>query len=62
MMDSDDDDIYPEHEELNGSTGQGNVKMEDVEDGEEVDEQVEGERVEEAEDEDDSDVCSMTRI
>ncbi len=52
MMDSDDDDIYPEHEEgVNENHARGEVKMEDAEDdGEE-----EGEEVEE-EEEDDSDV------
>ncbi|EXJ84592.1 hypothetical protein A1O3_05262 [Capronia epimyces CBS 606.96] len=47
MMDSDDDDIYPEHGETNGNRPQGEVKMEDVEDGEE-----EGEEVEEESDDD----------
>jgi hypothetical protein len=48
-MDSDDDDIYPPAEENSGRGGQAEVKMEDVEDGEE-----EGEEVE-----DDSDVYSL---
>jgi hypothetical protein len=47
MMDSDDDDIYPQHEENNGQRNQSEVNMQDAEDGEE-----EGEEVEE----DDSDV------
>lgn len=47
MMDSDEDDIYPEHNETNGQQHHPEVKMEDVEDGEE-----EGEEVE------DSDVCN----
>ncbi|EXJ94290.1 hypothetical protein A1O1_02684 [Capronia coronata CBS 617.96] len=46
MMDSDDDDIYPEHHEVNGTKSQGEVKMEDAEDGEE------GEEVEEESDDD----------
>lgn len=49
MMDSDEDDIYPEHndtDEQQQQQHQAEVKMEDVEDGEE-----EGEEVE------DSDVC-----
>jgi len=40
MMDSDDDDIYPEHEEFNGNQ-HGEIKMEDAdeEEGEEVEEE-----------------------
>ena len=48
MMDSDDDDIYPEHGEARAHQNQGDFRMQDAEDGEE-----EGEEVEE----DDSDVC-----
>ncbi|KIW34154.1 uncharacterized protein PV07_00950 [Cladophialophora immunda] len=48
MMDSDEDDIYPDHDESNGQKHQGEVKMEDADDGEE-----EGEEVEEEEDDDD---------
>ena len=51
-MDSDEDDIYPEHDEVNGRNKQGEVKMEDMEDGEE-----EGEEVEE----EDSDVLVSRR-
>ena len=43
MMDSDDDDIYPEHDEINGHNKQGEAKMEDIEDGEEEGEEVEEE-------------------
>lgn len=49
MMDSDDDDIYPQHEEANGQRNQSEVNMQDADDGEE-----EGEEVED----DDSDVGS----
>ncbi|KAL6244227.1 hypothetical protein RBB50_009097 [Rhinocladiella similis] len=45
MMDSDEDDIYPEHNETNGQQHHPEVKMEDVEDGEE-----EGEEVEDSDD------------
>ncbi|OAP57208.1 hypothetical protein AYL99_07946 [Fonsecaea erecta] len=48
MMDSDEDDIYPEHDESHTQKHQGEVKMEDAEDPEE-----EGEEVEEEEDDDD---------
>lgn len=48
MMDSDDDDIYPEYEVSNGHRNTNEVKMEEPEEGEE-----EGEEVE-----DDSDVSS----
>lgn len=41
MMDSDDDDIYPEHDEVDQRKPQGEVKMEDIEDGEEEGEEVE---------------------
>ncbi|KIX04348.1 uncharacterized protein Z518_05216 [Rhinocladiella mackenziei CBS 650.93] len=47
MMDSDEDDIYPEHDETNGNRHASEVKMEDAEDGEE-----EGEEVEEDSDDD----------
>ena len=43
MMDSDDDDIYPEHYEVNDHRNQAEVKMEDVDDGEEEGEEVEDE-------------------
>jgi hypothetical protein len=44
MMDSDEDDIYPDHnDEVNGHQGQSEVKMEDAEDGEEEGEEVEEE-------------------
>ncbi len=46
MMDSDEDDIYPDehnHEAANGHDGQTEVKMEDAEDGEEEGEEVEEE-------------------
>ncbi|KIW11825.1 hypothetical protein PV08_09098 [Exophiala spinifera] len=45
MMDSDEDDIYPEHNDTNGAQHHAEVKMEDVEDGEE-----EGEEVEDSDD------------
>ncbi|KAK4935864.1 hypothetical protein LTR10_023176 [Elasticomyces elasticus] len=45
MMDSDEDDIYPDHEPTNGQAHQAEVKMEDAEDGEE-----EGEEVEDSDD------------
>ena len=48
MMDSDSDDIYPDQDDVYGNAHQAEVKMEDVEDGEE-----EGEEVE-----DDDDVCT----
>jgi len=48
MMDSDEDDIYPDHDGTNGQRYHEEVKMEDVEDGEE-----EGEEVEEDEEESD---------
>lgn len=41
MMDSDDDDIYPDHDGANGDRPRSEVKMEDVEDGEEEGEEVE---------------------
>jgi hypothetical protein len=41
MMDSDDDDIYPQHNESNGYQAQTEDRMEDVEDGEEEGEEVE---------------------
>ena len=41
MMDSDEDDIYPQHNESNGYQAQTEDKMEDVEDGEEEGEEVE---------------------
>lgn len=50
MMDSDDDDIYPEYEGANGRKGTNEIKMEEPEDGEE-----EGEEIEE-----DSDVLYHT--
>ena len=50
MMDSDDDDIYPEHELQDEQKPYAEVKMEDADDDEE-----EGEEGEEVED-DDSDV------
>lgn len=43
MMDSDDDDIYPEHNDPNGSKSQGEVKMNDADEGEEEGEEVEEE-------------------
>ncbi|KAK7905307.1 hypothetical protein LTR67_000027 [Exophiala xenobiotica] len=45
MMDSDDDDIYPQNNESNGYQAQTEDRMEDVEDGEE-----EGEEVEDSDD------------
>jgi len=42
-MDSDEDDIYPEHDEVNGHNKQNEVKMDDMEDGEEEGEEVEEE-------------------
>lgn len=51
MMDSDDDDIYPQHEGNNGQRSHSEVNMHDADDGEE-----EGEEVED----DDSDVGSIT--
>ena len=41
MMDSDEDDIYPNHEPTNGQAQQAEFKMEDAEDGEEEGEEVE---------------------
>jgi hypothetical protein len=41
MMDSDDDDIYPQNNESNGYQAQTEDRMEDVEDGEEEGEEVE---------------------
>jgi hypothetical protein len=46
MMDSDDDDIYPEHD-VSNDRAQSEIKMEDAEEGEE-----EGEEGEEVEEED----------
>jgi hypothetical protein len=41
MMDSDEDDIYPDNDTPNGHGHQAEVKMEDAEDGEEEGEEVE---------------------
>jgi len=41
MMDSDEDDIYPDYDPKNGQAHQSEVKMEDAEDGEEEGEEVE---------------------
>lgn len=41
MMDSDDDDIYPDHDGANGDRPKSEVKMEDIEEGEEEGEEVE---------------------
>jgi len=41
MMDSDDDDIYPQHEEANGQRNQREVNMQDVDNGEEEGEEFE---------------------
>ena len=51
MMDSDEDDIYPDQDDVYGSRHQSEVKMEDADDGEE-----EGEEVEE-----DDDVYTLSR-
>jgi hypothetical protein len=45
MMDSDDDDIYPEQDDVYGQQQSANVKTEDADEGEE-----EGEEVEEDDD------------
>jgi hypothetical protein len=45
MMDSDEDDIYPEHDDVYGTNQQGEVNMGDADEGEE-----EGEEVEEDDD------------
>lgn len=54
MMDSDDDDIYPDNDEVYNPRQHDEVRMEDAEDGEE-----EGEEVEE--DDDDDDVSKSLR-
>ena len=45
MMDSDEDDIYPDNDDVDGDRQHGEVHMNDAEDGEE-----EGEEVEEDDD------------